>query len=66
MKFENLDKEYAIYCENFAQQATTEVRESYIEMDDIFNKYLAAVTASSWKNGFNHAIRLMKEGGLQA
>lgn len=59
MKYiKDLDKEYENYCENFAK-GSKEITDAYHAMQGSFEEYLCAIEEHKWKEGFNHAMRLM-------
>ncbi len=65
MKFvKDLDKEYENYCENFAK-GSKEITDAYQAMRSSFEEYLCAIEEHAWKEGFNHAMRLMLGDGAK-
>lgn len=65
MKFvKDLDKEYGNYCENFAK-GSKEITDAYDAMCSSFEEYLCAIEEHKWKEGFEHAIRLMLGEGTK-
>ncbi|WP_418750607.1 hypothetical protein [Frisingicoccus sp.] len=61
MKFD-LNKEFENYNENYAEQASDELRDAYRKMREAFDEYLDYVQEEAWRSGFNHAIRLIQGG----
>ncbi len=65
MKFvKDLDKEYENYCENFAKDSK-EITDAYRAMRSSFEEYLCAIEEHAWKEGVNHAMRLMSGDGAK-
>lgn len=65
MKFvKDLDKEYENYCENFAKDSK-EITDAYQAMRSSFEEYLCAIEEHAWKEGVNHAMRLMSGDGAK-
>lgn len=61
MKFiKDLDKEYENCCESFAK-GSKEITDAYNAMCSSFEEYLCAIEEHKWKEGFNHAMRLIRK-----
>lgn len=60
----DLDKEYENYCENYSK-GSDEITEAYKTMREGFEDYLSVIQEHEWKEGFNHAMRLMMGGGAK-